>query len=281
MKLIERLEKWNKFLWVELGLGLIITIGLLDFATGFEYSFSLFYLLPIVVVVWFVNKKTGIVFSVLAAIVWFMADYLSGKEYSQPIIFFWNTGIRFGFFIIVTWLLAALKIVLEHQKSLSRIDRLTGAISSDYFYDLMQIEIDRFERYKRPFTLAYIDIDNFKNINDQFGHNVGDLLLRTVVTAIMNSLRKTDIVTRMGGDEFAILLLEASAADAQLVISRIQQRLAAEMGKNHWEVTFSIGVSTFNEVPKTTNEIIKSVDDLMYSVKRAGKDGVSYTVYTG
>jgi diguanylate cyclase (GGDEF)-like protein len=281
MHTIDRLEKWSKFFWLLTGFTIIVGLGLLDFLTGYEFSFSLFYLLPIFLVVWFTGKPFGIAASILSTLVWLLADSLSGNQYSTPIIYFWNTAIRFGFFIIITLLLAALKKALEREKVLSRTDRLTDATSVDFFYEVLQAEIYRFQRYQRPFTLAYIDLDNFKIVNDRFGHSVGDMVLRSVVSQARNVLRKTDIVARLGGDEFAILFPETDQKTAQALIPRIQQGLLAEMKKSNWQVTFSIGAITFLATPGTINDLIKMADDLMYTVKNDGKNAIGYSVYSG
>jgi diguanylate cyclase (GGDEF)-like protein len=279
MHTIDRLEKWSKSFWLLIGFVLILGLGLLDFLTGYEFSFSLFYLLPIFLVVWFAGRTFGIVASTLSALVWFLADYLSGNQYSNPIIYFWNTAIRFGFFLIITLLLVALKKALQRERELSRTDRLTGATSVDFFYELFQAEIFRFQRYRHPLTLAYVDLDNFKAVNDRFGHSVGDQVLRTVVDSARKELRKTDIVARLGGDEFAFLFPETDQLTAQALIPRIQQGLIEEMKNSNWPVTFSIGVITFITAPGTVNELIKMADDLMYTVKARGKNAVSYLLY--
>jgi diguanylate cyclase (GGDEF)-like protein len=279
--IIEYFEKWSKPVWVMVGFILIAGLGLLDFLTGYEISFSLFYLLPISLVVWFIGKGPGIAASIVSATVWLTADVLSGNHYSHAIIYFWNSAIRFGFFIIVTLLLTELKKTLEHEKNLSRTDRLTGATSVDFFYNLLQAEIYRFQRYKHTFTVAYVDLDNFKAVNDKFGHSVGDMVLRTVVNHTRAGLRKTDIVARLGGDEFAILLPETDQVTAQVAISKIQESLLSEMEKSNWPVTFSIGAITFNASPDTANELIKLVDNSMYAVKYKGKNAINYSVYAG
>ena len=91
MYTIDRLEKWNKFFWLLTGFTLIVGLGLLDYLTGYEFSFSLFYLLPISLVVWFAGMPNGIAASIVSSLVWLLADILSGNQYSSPIIYFWNT----------------------------------------------------------------------------------------------------------------------------------------------------------------------------------------------
>ena len=281
MKAIASLESRSKFFWAMIGVVLIALVGLLDFETGYEISFSLFYLLPIFLVVWFGGKRLGVAASIVSALVELSIDVLSGHHYSQPVFYLWNAAIQFGFYLILTLFLARLKETQDQDKNLIRTDYLTGATSSRLFYALLQKEIDLFPRHKHPFTVAYADIDNFKVVNDRFGHSTGDTVLRTAVTLTKNALRKTDIVARLGGDEFAILLPETDQIAAQVVISKIQKGLISEMSKSNWPVTFSIGVITFMAAPATTIELIKLVDDLMYTVKDNGKNAIRYSVYAG
>jgi diguanylate cyclase (GGDEF)-like protein len=231
-------------------------------------------------VTWFAEKRLGAMASIASAIVWLLADIASGHPYSNPAIYYWNSIIRFGFFIIVTILLSALKQAHEHEKELARVDSLTGAVNARFFSELIQLEIERSQRYRRPFTLAYIDVDNFKAINDRFGHSVGDEVLYTIVKHAREHLRKTDIVARLGGDEFAFLLPETDQVGAQITVSKIQNSLLDEMRSNGWPVTFSIGVLTCMNIPKTSDELVKQADNLMYSVKNNGKNGITYSIYT-
>ncbi len=282
-RFIARANQWigkiNQPWWMVMASVLIIGIGLLDYISGYELAFSLFYLLPIMIVTWFVGRRVGLLFSLLASLFWFSADYFSGHDYSNPIFYFWNTAIRLAFFVIVVLLLSALQNALENEKALARIDRLTGATNGDFFYFILQSEIDLQQRYKGVFTLAYLDLDNFKQVNDDYGHLAGDQLLKQVVYTIRSSTRRTDIVARMGGDEFSILLRKTDIEDARVVISRIQQGLLSEMQKNHLPVTFSMGVVTYRSPVKTTDELIKMADDLMYEIKRSGKNNVKFQVY--
>ena len=257
------------------------SIGILDYLTGYEMAFSLFYLLPISMVAWLTGRRLGILIALVSALVWSLADVLAGNSYTHPVIFFWNTLIRLSFFVIVVFLLASLKNALEHERELGRIDSLTGAFNFRYFSAILQMEVDRTRRYQRPFTVAYIDIDNFKIINDQYGHSAGDRVLCTFVNYARKSLRKSDSIARLGGDEFAFLLPETNQEAASLFITRIQNGLLEEMQQNHWPVTFSIGVLSCAEAPQSVDEVIKLADDLMYSVKKDGKNAISYATFAG
>ena len=281
MKIIASLEKRSQFFWATAGLALIVAVGIVDFLTGYEIAFSLFYLIPISLVTWFAGRRLGIMAAIASALTWYITDIASGRPYSHTAIHFWNTGVRTSFFFIVMALLLALRKALEHEKELARIDHLTGAVNARFFSYLAQREIDRSRRYKHPLTVVYIDLDHFKTVNDQFGHNTGDKVLRTVANTASSQLRVMDVVARLGGDEFAALLPEADQEDAQVIVSKVQRSLLGEMRKNDWPVTFSIGVLTCTEMPGTVGELIKMADDLMYSVKKNGRNNVSYSIYTG
>jgi len=275
VNIIRKLQHISKSTFIIGGLILLCLVGFLDYITGYELSFSLFYLIPIAMLSWVTSSRIGAAISFISACVWLAADTASGAQYSRPIIYFWNTLIRFGFFLIIVLLIKVAKN-LELEKKISRTDYLTGAINNRFLNELMQVEIDRSVRYKRPFTMAFIDLDNFKSINDQFGHLVGDKVLETVVQTMQKNLRKTDVVARAGGDEFAILLPEADEDVAKTAISKVQHGLLNEMRANHWAITFSIGAVTFITPPASANTAINMADELMYSVKTNGKNNIAY-----
>jgi diguanylate cyclase (GGDEF)-like protein len=274
-------EKRSKLFWGIVGVILVILFGLLDFLTGFEISISLFYIIPISLVSWYVGGKFGLFTSAASAIAWFVADYSSGLVYSNPIIYVWNVLFRLGFFFVVVRLLSALRKAYHTNQELARLDYVTGAASARYFYELAKTEIRRSERYKRPFTFIYIDMDNFKLINDRLGHTTGDRVLRTVTDSIQRQIRPSDILGRLGGDEFGLLLPETAEVDAKKVIDRLHTSLVNEMLKNGWMVTFSIGVVTYCQVPRSVDDMVKLADSAMYRVKNNGKNGVSYQTYDG
>ncbi|MGC1377915.1 MAG: GGDEF domain-containing protein [Anaerolineales bacterium] len=280
MKIFADLEKKSHLFWIITGLISVAGVGVFDTWTGSEISFSLFYLIPILFVTWFAGRKPGLVISLAGAVAWFAADALAGHTYSQPGIRYWNAAVRLGFFVIVTFLLPALK-ELEREKEMARTDYLTGAANRRFFFELVQRELNRSQRYHFPFAIVYIDLDNLKTINDQLGHRDGDEVLCAVTRQARKHLRKMDTIARVGGDEFMLLLPEVDQVALQIVVSRIQLALLGEMQRNNWPVTFSIGALTCYQAQIGTDELIKKADKLMYSVKNNGKNAIAYSAYTG
>ena len=279
--LLEKLAGLDSPAILGISLGGIAMLGCIDYLTGYEYSFSIFYVFPVALAAWFINVKAGILIALLSAIAWDLSNRLAGEQFSHPAIAYWNAATRFGFFIIITTLLVRLRQVLEHEQILSRTDPLSGVLNSRAFYALVAAEIERHRRHRRPFSLVYIDLDNFKSINDLCGHTTGDKLLKIIASTIAENLRVIDAVARLGGDEFAILLLETPADAAQLAMERMQTLLLATMRQQQWPVTFSIGIATCLVPPPSVDTLIQLADDQMYLVKRNGKNNIRLSTYTG
>jgi diguanylate cyclase (GGDEF)-like protein/PAS domain S-box-containing protein len=173
-----------------------------------------------------------------------------------------------------------LRIALENEKNLARLDFLTQIPNRRAFSEILQAETARSRRYKRPLTLAYIDLDHFKQINDQLGHEIGDELLRLIARTIQDNVRATDTISRLGGDEFALLLPETGREEACGVIAKLRTILLEKVGERKWPVTFSIGVATFAKPGESVAQLVKVADDLMYSAKTEGKNRVT-AAYVG
>jgi diguanylate cyclase (GGDEF)-like protein len=275
------LEKRSKALKLSTVLALLCVIGIIDYLTGYEFAFSLFYVLPISLATWLTSRRFGLMASLASALAWLGADVAAGHPYSHPLIPIWNTLIRLGFFALITVLLAALRRAAQREKELARTDALTSAVNLRFFYELLQMEIDRAQRYQHPFTLVYIDLDNFKAVNDQQGHPMGDAVLRTVVDHARKQLRKMDVVARLGGDEFALLLPETGQEAARAALTKLQDGLLGEMRRNSWPITFSIGALTCSTPLSSTAELVRMADELLYSVKHGTKNAIRYSTYTG
>ncbi|OHX37306.1 hypothetical protein BJL95_21850 [Methylomonas sp. LWB] len=265
-------------IWLIISFLINIGIGIIDFKLGREFSFSIFYLIPIVLVTLAFGRQVGLVFCVFATGTWFIVDQLNNASYSHPMIGYWNAIMRFGFFVMITWLLPVLQ-ELEREKQISRMDYLTGIANRRYFFELLQAELNRSRRYKHVFTIAYIDLDGFKWVNDQYGHLIGDRLLCAFVSRAKNMLRNTDLMARLGGDEFILLLPEMGQDAAKFTVEKIQAGLLNEMRKNKWPVTFSIGVLSYQSGEISVDELVKRADKLMYTVKNNSKNAIAYGVF--
>lgn len=147
-----------------------------------------------------------------------------------------------------------------------------------YFIELAETEIKRASEDRSSFTIVYIDLDNFKLMNDRFGHSAGDNLLRVLANTIQNNIRAADIVARLGGDEFAILLPDTGPELAEVIAKRIQKINSDLMRKYDWPVTLSMGVVTFARPPSVVDDLLKISDALMYSAKKNGKNSIHFEV---
>jgi diguanylate cyclase (GGDEF)-like protein len=172
-----------------------------------------------------------------------------------------------------------LRSALDAQKELARIDPVTGAPNSRAFFEQLDRELARSLRYGQPFTVAYLDADNFKRINDEYGHIVGDALLRIVVDTVRANIRTSDVFARIAGDEFTLLMPETEGKESELVMARVRKALSGAMQANDWPMTFSVGVVTYVSPPPTLDALMQVADDVMYSVKHGGKDAVRHSVY--
>ncbi len=279
------IESWlaglNRRLLLFISLLLVFVIGGLDVLTGYELAFSLFYVLSISLVTWYTNPRLGLLTSAISALVWLAADILSGNRYSTTVIPVWNSCIRFSFFAIITWLLSSLQASVKREGQLARTDFLTEAVNSRQFHNLAQMELERFRRYGHPFTIAYLDLDNFKAVNDHLGHAAGDQALRVIVECAQRHLRKTDIVARLGGDEFALFLPETDLDATRIAITKVQTALVRELLRHNWPITFSIGVLTCcREAPATSDELVNLADRLMYQAKHESKNATLFSSFS-
>jgi diguanylate cyclase (GGDEF)-like protein len=169
-------------------------------------------------------------------------------------------------------------ILFEKIHELARIDELTGLLNRRSFMERAEYELNRAKRLNKPLTLAMIDLDNFKQVNDRFSHQVGDKVLMEISDLFSTNFRNIDIVSRYGGDEFTVLMPETSVETAKVVLQRINSMLAEyqfESGKDPFNITASIGLATFSHEKNSLEEMISSADKAMYRAKNIGKSQIS------
>jgi diguanylate cyclase (GGDEF)-like protein len=271
MSALDYLAGQPKRLVIAEGLALIALVAVLDYLTPWDDSLAIFYLLPISLVAWGVGRWQGIVISFMTTAAWLLIYMLDNPGYAHPAPY-WNSMVRLAFYLMVTLSLSSLKQALDREKKLASTDPLTGIRNGRFFHEAAGAEIERAKRYGRPFTVAYFDLDNFKEVNDRFGHSRGDELLRLVAAAVRTNLRKTDCVARLGGDEFAVLLPETGYRPAAAVLRKIHQLILEKMRQVGFPVTCSIGAVTFVRPARSAEELIRRADTCMYAAKKNGKN---------
>jgi diguanylate cyclase (GGDEF)-like protein len=263
-----------KIYFTAIGFILVLLFGFIDSLIDYRVSFSIFYVLPVVLVTWHAGIKIGILFSVLSSAMWFVAAVISHKHQIPFAIVAWNSIVRLGFFIIISSVLHYFKVEREN----AQIDFLTGISNRRHFEEMLSIEIQRSDRYNHPLTIVYMDMDNFKAINDNLGHRAGDNFLTTISSIVNSTIRSTDFIARLGGDEFAILLVETNEDEAKKFIKKIQYELLLSMETHTFPVTFSFGIVTFYSFTRNISEMMHIADTCMYHSKKAGKNKISLKV---
>jgi diguanylate cyclase (GGDEF)-like protein len=255
-----------------------VFIGVIRFLTGPEFALSLFYILPITLATWYSGRRSGVMVSLASAGSWLVADLNMLAGFSSPLIPYLNETFRLTVFLIITFILAKLKITMDNHKALSRTDPLTAILNRRAFYDLAEMELNKARRYQNPLSVLYVDIDNFKQVNDCLGHHTGDKLLRSAAKMIKRNIRAIDVIGRFGGDEFVILLAQTGAESVAPVARKLKEKLFNLMQENSWPVTFSIGAVTFENPPESVEQLVIAADRQMYNAKKNGKNRIHYKV---
>ena len=268
---LERLFAHNPSIRRLLILLITAVLGMIDLATGYEYSFSVFYLLPVSIAAWYDQYKITVLTIMLSGMTWLIADIHAGHPYSNTFIPFWNAFVRLGFFSIVAFLLIHVRKNWQEMKNLAMKDQLTSLDNSRALDIEYRILRKLNFRKQSLFAVGIIDLDGFKAVNDTHGHHRGNEVLLQFSQVLKKSCRSSDIVARLGGDEFAIILLDIDETQAYLCDHHLRT-LFAESGLNQkYGVDFSMGLAILSELPENLEDATKTADQLMYQSKSLGK----------
>lgn len=273
------LKKLSTVLISLFSLCFVAVLFIIDYFIGYEISFSIFYLGPIFVAAWYGGKNIAFLISLLSAVCWFLADYLTGSRFSSPFIAYWNTLVRLGFYLITARLLVSVNRHLQHEQNLARTDDLTGLMNFRAFTENAEMLFELAKRAGRPLALGYLDIDNFKAVNDTFGHQTGDRVLQFFASLLKDSTRRTDLVARLGGDEFAVLLPETDMTGAKNAFDKFREIAVKDSVKSPSPFTFSAGIAVFFEHSFTLDEALKKADELLYRAKKGGRNKNIYEAF--
>lgn len=183
---------------------------------------------------------------------------------------------------LVTWFLIGLIIKIDEleqrQRKLITYDELTGLISRRTFFEKFDELKEITEKNKTHITLAYMDLDDFKKINDVYGHNAGDQALKSFAQILTNAARVNDIIARIGGEEFAIILPETKIEDAHMILERIRKTVSSKEliieGKK-LSISMSTGLAQYQGDALRIDKLVSQADKAMYQAKSEGKNCIS------
>jgi diguanylate cyclase (GGDEF)-like protein len=287
--MVRLVEQMPRFVRVLVACLLLLVVALADTATGTDLNLQFFYLFPIVFLAWFDGRASALALgvastlAVLGAGTSWLVTLVRGLVGNTPWLAdtradnapWWNAAVAGAIFVSFALALSTLRAALQRLAELSHTDPLTEISNRRSFLETAATELARARRTGHGFALMYIDLDNFKHVNDTLGHQAGDSLLRTVSAELRSAVRATDVVARLGGDEFAVLLPETDAGGAADAAAKVRSRLHGCMSLGGWPVTFSIGVVSSGRLPESIETMLDAADRLMYSVKKSGKNGIA------
>lgn len=270
-------------------LALIVVFAGIDYLTGTEVRSVMFYILPIVLVGWTLPRPWVVLVSLLSSLAW-TAIAFNTTNFSHPSIALWNEAAALSIFVLVGLTLATVRRerdrlreantrinqLLDNEAKIARTDPLTGLPNSREFLERLQPELARSARDGKPLAVMYLDLDNFKKVNDRHGHSAGDAVLRKIAEALRNTLRGSDIPARLGGDEFAVLLWQPEMEGIEKAGHRVLQVIIeAASDYPDCNVSASVGIAWFAKPPATPEETLQLADEAMYAAKETGKGRVN------
>ena len=252
---------------------LTLAVYWLNASTPPAARLGVLYIIPVLLVTWTEGLVWGVVFG-LASIT--MREVVAWDQMPTNTPLQWRLGNGAAYVAVVAVAMAGLQRLRNSQAQLAQLvtqDVLTNVLNARSFAERVGQELERNRRYPRPLALLYLDLDNFKVINDTHGHQTGDGVLRLVADAMRTSVRTSDVVGRLGGDEFAVLMPETDAPLADAAAERLVVSLR-NVFKGTPKVTASIGVVSCCATGARTDDLLRRADQAMYDAKKGGKDRV-------
>jgi diguanylate cyclase (GGDEF)-like protein len=268
-----------------LAVAALASVGLLDYVTGPWLSFALFYVLPVLAAAWWLGRGPALLAGLTAGIAWFEAEAWGHRgEPTRSLM--WNSMSRLVMLVAMAAMVvrirddrrrlkemnARLSELLHGAEKLARTDALTGLPNRRAFIERLSAELAHAKRNAAPVCIAYLDIDNFKRLNDERGHVEGDQFLKRIAQAIRDTIRGSDVAARLGGDEFAVLFTDAKRASVEPLAHRLLARTRT-LGSRYpgLDVGASVGMAWFESAPDAPEELLDRADGAMYEAKSAGK----------
>jgi diguanylate cyclase (GGDEF)-like protein len=269
-----RLESLPKPVAAWLVIALCLGVGWVDHSTGTELRVLPLYFAAVTFGAWRLGRIGAVASASCALAAWAMAQRFDPTNDWSALIWLSNIVTQGLALLFVGMLVASLAEQLRLANAMSRRDSLTGLRNRQGFLSDTASAAALCRRNQRAMALAFVDLDNFKQVNDRFGHEAGDRLLQVCARVVQQHCRATDIAARLGGDEFVIALPQLQFAEAQAVMERLRQSFKAQPEVAASQVSMSIGVLVAPHADLTIERLLAEADALMYEAKREGKDCV-------
>lgn len=254
--------RWRKPTILTLAALSIALVGLAELQLDEDLSISLFYVFPVAAAAWVGGGFVGGLYAAMVAVSWTIA-----LPDPHPLHEAWNVVVRTAFFLAVALPVARLASMYEAERRMARTDPLTGLANRRAFVSALQ---EALQNGRQPITVVYLDVDDFKRVNDRFGHPGGDQLLLDLSEVLRHECRGVDLPARLGGDEFGLLLVGVPEGQVLAIVDRILEATR----RSAFASTLSAGAFTVEDTGRSAEAVLASADRLMYAVKRTGKGRV-------
>jgi diguanylate cyclase (GGDEF)-like protein len=262
---------------IAIGLLLSALICFAEYRGDPSVPFLMVYFIPVLWMNWTVGWRAAMAIACLNVLAWIViTDFV--RSHGVPSLPPMWSGFRALMYLGVSSMLCTFQRLADAEKKWGYEDPLTGLPNRRAFFAGAEREISRARHHEQPLTVALVDVDDFKKINDRWGHDQGDKVLLWVGKTLRSHLRSADLLARLGGDELAILLSDIPAAGARAVMEKVHDSLQESIRELGIAVSVSIGVVTFRPVLSSVEDMLRAADRQMYRVKQNGKNSLEYEV---
>ena len=275
---LRELPDWAIF---AIGMALVAAVAAFRITVAHDIPVADFLLIPVAGIGWLVRDRAYAYIAAASTAAVTVVIAVAGQAAAPLVAALAAAGVRFALYLIVLALLGGIRQMQVAREKEARTDYLTGALNARAFEEAAIAEIERGRRYGQALSLLYLDVDDFKSVNDTFGHREGDSVLAELSHVMRCAVRTNDLVARLGGDEFAVLMPEANRFSALAVARRVRDEVGRVTTPDGHAVRCSIGVASYAAPPVAVDELIHDADTLMYSAKEQGKDRIESAEFEG